>query len=251
MANPTAGALSRSQCFAPRARDFCLKRRLSGTYAQNKNTRTYNAAMQLPFRAKLPMNTPMSLANRIRIRETRLLSDDWGELTKTTFDWLRADGTWQTLSRETYDRGNGATLLPYNLRDRTVLLTRQFRYPAYVNGYDDFLIETAAGLLDEASPEDRIRSEVEEETGYRMKGVRKVFECFMSPGSVTERLHFFVAEYDAEMRVAKGGGIAAEGEDIQVMQLPFEDAMAMVERGEIADAKTIMLLQYAALQLFR
>ena len=149
----------------------------------------------------------MSLANRIRIRDVRLLSNDWYELKKTTFDWLRADGTWQTVSRETYDRGNGATLLPYNLRDRTVVLTRQFRYPAYVNGYDDFLIETAAGLLDEASPEARIRAEVEEETGYRLKGVRKVFECFMSPGSVTERLHFFVGEYDAGMRVAEGGGV--------------------------------------------
>jgi nudix-type nucleoside diphosphatase (YffH/AdpP family) len=193
----------------------------------------------------------MSLAPRIRIREVRLLSDEWSELKKTTFDWQRADGTWQTVSRETYDRGNGATLLPYNLRDRTVLLTRQFRYPAYVSGYDDLLIETAAGLLDEASPEARIRAEVEEETGYRLRHVRKVFECFMSPGSVTERLHFFVAEYDAEMRVADGGGVAAEGEEIQVLELPFEEAMAMVERGEIADAKTIMLLQYAALQLFR
>ena len=193
----------------------------------------------------------MSLAHRIRIREVRLLSDDWYELKKTTFDWLRADGTWQTVSRETYDRGNGATLLPYNLRNRPVVLTRQFRYPAFVNGYDDTLIETAAGLLDEASPEARIRSEVEEETGYRLRDVRKVFECFMSPGSVTERLHFFVGEYDADMRVAEGGGVASEGEEIQVLELPFDEAMAMVESGAIADAKTIMLLQYAALQLFR
>ncbi len=193
----------------------------------------------------------MSLAHRIRIREVRLLSDDWYELKKTTFDWLRADGTWQTVSRETYDRGNGATLLPYNLRNRTVVLTRQFRYPAFVNGYDDTLIETAAGLLDEASPEARIRSEVEEETGYRLRDVRKVFECFMSPGSVTERLHFFVGEYDADMRVADGGGVASEGEEIQVLELPFDEAMAMVDGGQIADAKTIMLLQYAALHLFR
>jgi nudix-type nucleoside diphosphatase (YffH/AdpP family) len=205
----------------------------------------------LRFAAKLEMNVAMSLQNRIRIRDVRVLSNDWYELKKTTFDWLRADGTWQTVSRETYDRGNGATLLPYNVGDRTVVLTRQFRYPAYVNGYDDFLIETAAGLLDEASPEERIRSEVEEETGYRLKDVRKVFECFMSPGSVTERLHFFVAEYDAGMRVADGGGVASEGEEIQVMELPFEKAMAMVDNGQIADAKTIMLLQYAALHLFR
>ena len=197
------------------------------------------------------MNARMSLAHRIRIREVRVLSDDWYELKKTTFDWLRADGAWQTVSRETYDRGNGATLLPYNLRNRTIVLTRQFRYPAFVNGYDDTLIETAAGLLDEASPEARIRAEVEEETGYRLRDVRKVFECFMSPGSVTERLHFFVAEYDADMRVADGGGVASEGEEIQVLELPFDEAMAMVERGGIADAKTIMLLQYAALKLFR
>jgi nudix-type nucleoside diphosphatase (YffH/AdpP family) len=131
------------------------------------------------------------------------------------------------------------------------VLTRQFRYPAFVNGYDDTLIETAAGLLDEASPEARIRSEVEEETGYRLRDVRKVFECFMSPGSVTERLHFFVGEYDADMRVADGGGVASEGEEIQVLELPFDEAMAMVESGAIADAKTIMLLQYAALHLFR
>ena len=197
------------------------------------------------------MNALMPLAHRIRIREVRLLSDDWYVLKKTTFDWLRADGVWQTVSRETYDRGNGATLLPYNLGNRTVLLTRQFRYPAYVNGLDDTLIETPAGLLDEASPEARIRAEVEEETGYRLKGVRKVFECFMSPGSVTERLHFFVAEYDAGMRVADGGGVASEGEEIQVLELPFDEAMAMVDAGRIADAKTIMLLQYAALRLFR
>ncbi len=192
----------------------------------------------------------MSIANRIRIRDVRLLSDDWYELKKTTFDWQRADGTWQTVSRETYNRGNGVTLLPYNPRDWRVILTRQFRYPAFVAGYDDLLIETAAGLLDEASPEARIRAEVEEETGYRLNSVRKVFECFMSPGAVTERLHFFVGEYDAGMRVAEGGGVAAEGEDIQVLELPFDEAMAMIERGEIIDAKTIMLLQYAALRLF-
>src|SRR5580704_4769486 len=132
----------------------------------------------------------MSIADRIRVHDVRLLSDDWYVLKKTTFDWRRDDGSWQTVSRETYDRGNGATLLPYNLSARTVLLTRQFRYPAYVNGYDGLMIEAAAGLLDNASPEDRIREEVEEETGYRLNDVRKVFECFMSPGSVTEKLHF-------------------------------------------------------------
>lgn len=193
----------------------------------------------------------MSVSDRIRVRDVRLLSDNWYVLKATTFDWRRADGTWQTQSRETYDRGNGAALLPYNLAARTVVLTRQFRYPAYVNGYDDLLIEAPAGLLDDASPEERIRAEVEEETGYRLGEIRKIFECFMSPGSVTEKLHFFVAEYDAAMRVGEGGGLEHEGEEIGVLELPFDEAMAMIERGEIADAKTIMLLQYAALNVFR
>ncbi len=192
----------------------------------------------------------MSLTDRIRIREIRTLSDDWYVLKKTTFDWRRADGTWQTSSRETYDRGNGATLLAYNLAARTVLLTRQFRYPAYVNGYDDLLIEAPAGLLDDATPEARIRAEVEEEVGYRLADVRKVFECFMSPGSVTERLHFFVAAYDADMRVGDGGGIAEEGEEIEVLEPTIDQALAMIGSGEIQDAKTILLLQYAALNLF-
>jgi nudix-type nucleoside diphosphatase (YffH/AdpP family) len=192
----------------------------------------------------------MSLADRLRIRDVQLLSDSWYVLKKTVFDWLRADGTWQTMSRETYDRGNGATLLPYDPVRRTVLLTRQFRYPAYVNGYDDLLIEAAAGLLDDASPEDRIRAEVEEEVGYRLREVRKIFECFMSPGSVTEKLHFFVAEYDPSMRVGDGGGVAEEGEEIEVLELPIVQAMEMISSGAIVDAKTIILLQYAALHIF-
>ena len=193
----------------------------------------------------------MSVSDRIRVREVRLLSDNWYVLKATTFDWRRADGSWQTQSRETYDRGNGAALLPYNLAARTVVLTRQFRYPAYVNGHDGLLIEAAAGLLDNASPEARIRAEVEEETGYRLGEIRKIFECFMSPGSVTEKLHFFVGEYDAAMRVGDGGGLETEGEEIAVLELPFDQAMTMIETGEIADAKTIMLLQYAALNIFR
>lgn len=192
----------------------------------------------------------MSIADRLRIRDVQLLSDDWYVLKKTTFEWRRADGSWQTQSRETYDRGNGATLLPYDQARRTVLLTRQFRYPAYVNGYDGLLIEAAAGLLDDATPEDRIRAEVEEEVGYRLGAVRKIFECFMSPGSVTEKLHFFVAEYSAAMRVGAGGGVAEEGEEIDVLEPTIDRAMEMVASGEIADAKTIMLLQYAALNIF-
>ena len=192
----------------------------------------------------------MSLVGRIRIRDVRTLSDDWYILKKTTFDWRRAVGTWQTLSRETYDRGNGATLLPFELDRRTVLLTRQFRYPAYVNGYDGLLIETAAGLLDGESPESRIRMEVEEELGLRLHDVRKVFACFMSPGSVTERLHFFVGRYEASMRAGAGGGAQDEGEDIEVIEPTIDDALRMIEDGRICDGKTVMLLQYAALNLF-
>jgi nudix-type nucleoside diphosphatase (YffH/AdpP family) len=192
----------------------------------------------------------MSVADRIRIKATRLLSDNWYILRTTTFDWLRTNGEWQSQQRETYDRGNGVTLLLYNIARRTVVLTRQFRYPAYVNGHDDLMIEAAAGLLDDETPEARIRAEVEEETGYRLTEVRKVFEAFMSPGAVTERLHFFVGEYRDDMKAGNGGGLHAEGEDIEVLELPFDEALAMVADGRLVDAKTIMLLQYAALHSF-
>jgi nudix-type nucleoside diphosphatase (YffH/AdpP family) len=193
----------------------------------------------------------MSIADRIRVKNVRLLSDNHYTLKTTTFEWRRANGEWQTQHRESYDRGNGATLLPYSLTQRTVVLVRQFRYPAYVSGYDDLLIEAAAGLLDNASPEARIRAEAEEETGYRLREVHKVFEAFMSPGSVTEKLHFFVAEYEPAMRVGSGGGIADEGEEIEVLELSIDEALAMIVDGRIVDAKTIMLLQYAALNIFR
>jgi nudix-type nucleoside diphosphatase (YffH/AdpP family) len=193
----------------------------------------------------------MSISDRIRVKEVRLLSDNWYTLKTTTFEWRRADGTWQTQHRESYDRGNGAALLPYNLAHRTVVLVKQFRYPAYVNGHDDLLIEAAAGLLDNESPENRIRAEAEEEIGYRLRDVRKVFEAFMSPGSVTEKLHFFVAEYEPQMKIGDGGGNPDEGEDIEVLELSVDEALAMIADGRIADAKTIMLLQYAALHIFR
>jgi nudix-type nucleoside diphosphatase (YffH/AdpP family) len=189
-------------------------------------------------------------AERIRVIESQVLSNDWYLLKKTIFDYRRADGTWQRQQRETYDRGNGATLLLYQPAQRRVVLTRQFRFPAFVNGHDGMLVEAPAGLLDHATPEQRIRAEVEEETGYRVGDVRKVFEAFMSPGSVTEKLHFFVAEYDATAKVSDGGGLEAEGEDIEVLELPFDDALAMVRRGDIVDGKTIMLLQYAAIHIF-
>jgi nudix-type nucleoside diphosphatase (YffH/AdpP family) len=193
----------------------------------------------------------MTVADRIRIKNVRVLSQNHYTLKTTTFEWRRANGEWQTQARETYDRGNGATLLPYNLKRRTVVLVRQFRYPAYVNGHDDLLIEAAAGLLDDLSPDLRIRAEAEEETGYRLGSIRKIFEAFMSPGSVTEKLHFFVAEYEPDMRIGSGGGNPDEGEDIEVLELSIDEALAMISDGRIVDAKTIMLLQYAALNIFR
>ena len=192
----------------------------------------------------------MSVADRVRILEVRVLSDDWYVLKKTRFEYRRRNGEWQVQQRETYDRGNGATILLYNRGRRTVVLTRQFRFPAFVNGHDDLLVEVPAGLLDEASPEERIKAEAEEEAGFRVQHVRQVFEAFMSPGSVTERLHFFVAEYDPASRVGHGGGLEEEGEDIEVFEPRIDEALAMIERGEIVDGKTIMLLQYAALHLF-
>jgi nudix-type nucleoside diphosphatase (YffH/AdpP family) len=193
----------------------------------------------------------MTISDRIRVQDVRVLSEHRYILKTTTLDYRRANGEWQTQHRETYDRGNGAVLLPYNLAQRTVVLVRQFRYPVYVNGYDDLLIEAAAGQLDNASPEVRIRAEAEEEIGYRLGDIQKVFEAFMSPGSVTEKLHFFVAEYEPSMRIGAGGGLADEGEDIEVLELSIDQAMAMIDDGRIVDAKTIMLLQHAALKIFR
>jgi len=189
-------------------------------------------------------------ANTVRVKEVQVLSDDWYILKKTRFERQRRDGSWQELTRETYDRGNGATILLYNLEQRSVILTRQFRYPAFVNGHSGMLIEAAAGLLDEASPEQRIRAEVQEETGFVVSEVRRVFEAFMSPGSVTERLYFFVATYSRETQAGDGGGNAAEGEDIEVVEMSIDEALAAIRSGLIQDAKTIMLLQYAALHLF-
>jgi nudix-type nucleoside diphosphatase (YffH/AdpP family) len=187
------------------------------------------------------------MAERVRVREVRVLSDDWYLLKKTTLDYQRRDGSWQTLNRETYDRGNGAAILLYDPARGTVLLIRQFRYPAFVNGHPEPLIEVPAGLLDELSPEEAIRREAEEEAGCRVAQPRRIFEAFMSPGSVTERLVYFVAEYSAATRIADGGGLAAEGEDIEVLERTLDEALAMVARGEIVDGKTILLLQYAKL----
>ncbi|CAM5706804.1 NUDIX domain-containing protein [Streptomyces pseudogriseolus] len=186
---------------------------------------------------------------RVRILDVQVLSCDWSVLRKTTFDYRHGDGHWSREQRETYDRGDGATLLLHDVARGTVLLTRQFRLPAYVNGHPDgMLIEAAAGLLDGDSAEEAVRREAAEETGRRIGEVEHVFDVYMSPGSVTERLHFFAAPY--ESTTAQPGdmrGVADEGEDIEVLELPFSTALAMIRRGEIADAKTIMLLQWAAL----
>lgn len=192
----------------------------------------------------------MSITDRVRVEDVTVLSDDWYVLKKTTFSFQRSDGSWQRQSRETYDRGNGATILLYDPQRRTVILTRQFRYPAFVNGHDDLLIEAPAGLLDDAEPETRIRAETEEETGFRVRRVRQVFDAFMSPGSVTERLHFFVGEYEPGDRASSGGGNEAEGEDIAVLEVGIDEALAMIGSGVIRDGKTIMLLQHAALNIF-
>ncbi|HTP77803.1 MAG TPA: hypothetical protein VMJ73_12590 [Rhizomicrobium sp.] len=188
--------------------------------------------------------------DRVRIENDVVLSDRKYVLRQLTFSWRRNDGAWQRNVREVYDRGNGAVILPYNLAARRVVLTRQFRMPAFLNGYRETLIEAAAGMLDGAAPEDRIRAETEEETGYRILHVRKVFEMFTSPGAMTEKLHFFVAEYDAGAKTGAGGGLKHEGEDIEVLEIGIDDALAMLADGRICDAKTAILLQYAQIHLF-
>lgn len=181
----------------------------------------------------------------IVIKENKILSDNWYVLRKVTFDLQGSDGIWQTQNREVYDRGNGATILLYNKQHKTVILTRQFRLPTYLNGNDNgMMIEACAGLLDEENAEHCIRRETEEETGYLISDIKKVFEAYMSPGSVTEILHFFVAEYSKDMKIGKGGGVKAEQENIEVLEIAFSKALQMVVSGGIKDAKTIMLLQY-------
>ncbi|SEE44788.1 nudix-type nucleoside diphosphatase, YffH/AdpP family [Streptomyces sp. 2131.1] len=184
----------------------------------------------------------------VRIRDVELTSRGWHVLRRTTFDYRRRDGRWETQERETYDRGNGAVVLPYDTERGRVLLTRQFRYPAYVNGHPDgMLIEAAAGLLDEEDPYTAIRRESAEELGICLGALVHVLDSYMSPGSVTERLHFFAAPYTPDDRTGPGGGVDEEGEDIEVLELPFAEALAMTRDGRITDGKTIMLLQWAAL----
>jgi nudix-type nucleoside diphosphatase (YffH/AdpP family) len=182
------------------------------------------------------------------IRDVELTSNGWHVLRRTTFDYHRRNGQWVTQQRETYDRGNGATILLYDLARRTVLLTRQFRFPAYVNHHPDgMLIETAAGLLDDDDPETAIRREASEELGITVGPLQHIFDVYMSPGSVTERLHFYAAPYQPADRTGTGGGLADDGEDIEVLDISFTGALDMIADGRIADGKTIMLLQWAAL----
>jgi GDP-mannose pyrophosphatase NudK len=187
--------------------------------------------------------------NTVKILKTEILSDNWYTLRKITYQRQKEDGTTETNTREAYDRGNGAAILLYNKHTRTVILTRQFRLPTFINGNPDgMLVEACAGLLDKDQPDVAIRRETEEETGYKISAVEKVFEAYMSPGSVTEMLYFFIAEYSSAMKVHEGGGLEEEQENIEVLELPVERAMQMLNTGEIKDAKTIMLLQYFKLQ---
>ena len=187
---------------------------------------------------------------KITIQKTELLSNNWYVLNKVTFDYKMEDHDSETQVREVYDRGNGAVILLYNLTKKTVVLTRQFRLPTYLNGNaSGMVIEACAGLLDAENPEECIIRETEEETGYRLSSVKKVFQSYMSPGSVTEILHFFIGEYQPNMKVSDGGGLAEEHENIEVLEYSFDQAYQMIATGEIVDAKTIMLLQYAKINL--
>ena len=187
------------------------------------------------------MNIP-----KIKIQKTELLSDNWYILNKVTFDYQKKDNSWITQKREVYNRGNGAAILLYNSTKKKVILTRQFRLPTYLNENETgMMIEVCAGLLDEDDPEQCIIRETEEETGYRLTKVNKVMETYMSPGAVTEILYLFVGEYDKSMKVNDGGGVAHEEENIEVMEMTYDEAYSMIESGKIQDAKTIILLQYA------
>lgn len=185
----------------------------------------------------------------IKITETSLLSDNWYILNKVTFSYQKENEKIQTHVREVYDRGNGAGILLYNTTKKTVILTRQFRLPTFLNGNKSgMMIEVCAGLLDQDNPEQAIIRETEEETGYRLSKVQKVVETYMSPGAVTEILYLFVGEYDESMKVSEGGGLDSEQENIQVLEYTFDEAYAMIESGEITDAKTIILLQHAKIK---
>lgn len=185
---------------------------------------------------------------KVRVIAEQVLSNNWGLVKKTTIELKRRNGDWQRQVRETYDRGDGAGVLLYNRARRTVVLTRQFRFPVYAHGEPGWLIEVVAGKLDGDHPVTTAKKEAEEELGYRIHDVELVLTAYMSPGSVTEKLSLFLAEYDANSKVSAGGGLEDEGEDIEVLELDIDAALAMIATGEIADAKTIMLLQHIRLK---
>jgi len=182
----------------------------------------------------------------IKVITSEILSDNWGELRKVKYDFKLQDGSWQKQEREVYNRGNGAVILLYNKEKGTVILTRQLRIPTWFNGNaDGMMIEACAGLLDENDPEECIKRETQEETGYKITEVKKIMEVYMSPGSVTEIIYFFTGAYSEDMKISDGGGVEGEHENIEVLEMPFTEALEMIKKGEIKDAKTIMLLQYA------
>lgn len=186
------------------------------------------------------------MENNIKNIQTKILADDWAVLKKLTYEYKRNDGTWETHVRQAYDRGNGVTILLYSPEKKTVILTKQFRIPTFLNGNaDGMLIETCAGKLDVENPEECILREAEEETGLKLYKVTKVFEAYMSPGSVTELIHFYVAPYNDQMKTGTGGGAPGEQENIEVLEMPFSEALSLMDKNEIKDGKTIMLLQYA------
>lgn len=183
---------------------------------------------------------------KVRNIRTELLSDNWYILNKITFDYMGDNGKWQTQIRESYDRGNGAAVLLYNKEKNSIILTRQFRMPSYLNGNESGMsVEVCAGLLDGDDPETCVIKEAEEESGYRVSNVQQVLQAYMSPGAVTEIVYMFIAEYSDKMKVSEGGGLAEEHEYIEVLEVSFQEGLNMVKTGEICDAKTIMLLQYA------
>ena len=223
--------------------DTILFLELNQVKRQQKSTFILLLSLSILFQAIYSMTNPT-----FRVTKSEILSDNCYTLRKITYDYQKKDGTWETQYREAYDRGNGATILLYNKPNKTVILTRQLRIPTYLNGNETgMMIEACAGLLDTENAEECIKRETEEETGYQINEVRKIFEVYMSPGSVTETIHFFVGEYAKEMKVNEGGGLDEEQENIEVLEIPFEKALQMITTGEIKDAKTIMLLQYATI----
>jgi len=196
------------------------------------------------------MSKPDSASSRVKLVDSQVLSNAWARLVQYTFDYQRQDGQWQRQQREVYNRGDGAAILLYNLEQCTVILIKQFRMPVYLNDKQGFLIEVPAGVLEQDNPDQTVIDETEQETGYRVSSLNRLYSTYVSPGSITERIHFYTASYTPEQRVSAGGGLDAEGEDIEVIEVGFDEAMQWISSGQIQDSKTVLLLQHAALTLF-